>query len=213
MLTIHHLERSQSERIIWLCEELGLPYELRRYMRDPVTRFAPPELMAVNPLGTAPVLDDGDVRLAESGAIVAYILARQGGGRLAYGPDHPGFAAYLYWLHFANATLQTHMLRASSLRKVGTPPDDPGAIAYRERLERVVGLVESRLASVPFLAGPDLTAADIMTVFSLTTMRLFAPLDLAPYPAIRGYLARIGNRDAYRRAMAAGDPGFTPMLE
>lgn len=212
MLTIHHLGRSQSERILWLCEELDLPYRLIRYDRDPVTILSPPALKAVHPLGAAPVIEDGDVLLAESGAIVEYVLALYGQGRLAPAPGHPDFAPYLYWLHFANGTLQLNMSRLFTLKRAQLPADHPVLVAGAERLGRVLAHVEARLAASPYLAGPDLTAADIMMVFSLTTMRLFNPLDLGPYPAICAYLARIGEREAYRRAMAKGDPGFEPML-
>jgi glutathione S-transferase len=104
MLTVHHLGKSQSERIVWLCEELGIPYELRRYDRDPVTILAPAEYRALHPIGAAPVITDGDLVLAESAAITEYIIVKHGNGRLALGPSHPGFAAYLYWFHFANGT-------------------------------------------------------------------------------------------------------------
>src|SRR6202171_5795282 len=106
MLTIHHLGKSQSERIVWLCEELGIPYELKRYERLPVTMLAPPEYKALHPLGAAPVITDGDVVLAESSAIIEYIAAKQGNGRLALAAAHPDFAQFLYWFHFANGTLQ-----------------------------------------------------------------------------------------------------------
>ncbi len=106
MLTVHHLGKSQSERIVWLCEELGIPYDLKVYDRDAVTRLAPPEYKALHPLGAAPVMQDGDVLLAESGAIVEYIVAKHGKGRLTLAPDHPDFAQFLYWFHFANGTLQ-----------------------------------------------------------------------------------------------------------
>ena len=212
MLTIHHLGRSQSERIVWLCEELDLPYRLVRYDRDPVTILSPPELKAVHPLGAAPVIQDDDVTLAESGAVVAFILGRYGDGRLAHGPEHPRYADYLYWFHFANGTLQLNMSRVGAMRRAGLAPDAPGMASQDARLGRVVAHVESRLAANPYLAGPDFTASDIMSVFSLTTMRLFTALDLQPYPAIRAYLARIGARDGYRRAMAASEPGFAPML-
>jgi glutathione S-transferase len=96
MLTVHHLGKSQSERIVWLCEELGVPYALKRYERDPVTMLAPAEYRALHPIGAAPVVTDGDLVLAESGAIIEYIIAKQGGGRLALGPSHPDFATYLY---------------------------------------------------------------------------------------------------------------------
>jgi len=212
MLTIHHLGRSQSERITWLCEELGLPYELKRYDRDPVTILAPPELRALHPLGAAPVITEGDLVLAESGAIVEYIIAKHGGGRLALGPDHADFAQYLYWFHFANGNLQPSMGRCMILRRLRLPPDNPILLAMQGRLDRVLGLVEARLGEAEHLAGTEFTAADIMTVFSLTTMRSFLPLDLAPYPNILAYLQRIEARDAYRRAMQKGDPDMEPML-
>ncbi len=212
MLTIHHLETSQSERILWLCEELGLPYELHRYKRDPVTILAPPELKALHPSGRAPVIMDGDVVLAESGAIVQYILGRHGNGRLAPSPDDPAFAPYLYWFHFANGTLQPNMGRNMVLRRLGLAPDNPVLVTMREWLDRVLDQVEARLAGAEYFAGGTFTAADVMTVFSLTTMRIFLPLDLAPYPAVLAYLQRIGARVAYRAAMRKGDPDLVPLL-
>ena len=212
MLTIHHLETSQSERILWLCEELGLPCELHRYKRDPVTILAPPELKALHPQGTAPVIEDDGLVLAESGAIMQYILAKHGGGRLAPGPDDPAFGPYLYWFHFANGTLQPAMGRNMVLRRLDLPADNPVLTAMRGRLDRALEQVAARLAEADYLAGPALTAADIMMVFSLTTMRIFLPLDLAPYPAILAYLQRVGARVAYRAAMRKGDPDLVPLL-
>jgi len=212
MLTIHHLGRSQSERIVWLCEELELPYDLKRHERDPVTILSPPALKALHPLGAAPVIQDDGLLLAESAAIVEYIIVRHGGGRLRLGPDHPDFAAYLYWFHFANGNLQPVMGRSMMLGRVGLAPDHPLQMAVQGRLDRVLALVEARLGEADYLAGHDFTAADIMSVFSLTTMRLFHPVDLRPYPHILAYLQRIGARPAYRRAMAKADPDFTPML-
>lgn len=212
MLTIHHLEKSQSERIIWLCEELGLPYELKRYERDPVTILAPPAFKALHPAGTAPVITDGELVLGESGAIIEYIIARHGSGRLALGPDHPDFAQYLYWFHFANGNLQPIMGRNLTLRRLDLASDNPTLIATKGRLDLALRLVEARLGTAKYLAGSEFTAADIITVFSLTTMRHFLPIDIAPYPSIRDYLQRIGARDAYRRAMRAGDPELTPLL-
>jgi glutathione S-transferase len=213
MLTIHHLGKSQSERIVWLCEELGVPYTLKHHVRDAVTNLSPPELVALHPLGAAPVITEGDLVLAESAAIVDYIMARHGGGRLALAPSHPDFAQYLYWFHFANGNLQPNMGRNMILRRLDLPADNAVLVATRGRLARALGLVEARLAEVPFLAGAEFTAADIMTVFSLTTMRYFMPVDLAPYPHIRAYLRRIGEREAYRSAMRKGDPGMALLLE
>ena len=213
MLTVHHLRRSQSERIVWLCEELGLDYELKCYDRNKSDMLAPPEYKALHPMGIAPVINDGSLVLGESGAIVEYILARYGSGALTRGPADPEFAHYLYWLHFANGTLQPIMGRMMTLHRLGVPPEHPLAMALRARLALVLSQVEARCAQAPFLAGAELSAADIMSVFSLTTMRIFCPLDLGPYPQIRAYLQqRIGTRDGYRRAMQKGDPEMTPML-
>jgi glutathione S-transferase len=212
MLTVHHLRQSQSERIVWLCEELGLDYRLECHDRNASDRLAPPAYKALHPMGTAPVIFDGDLVLGESGAIVEYLLARYGPSTLTRAPGDPDFAPYLHWLHFANGTLQPNLGRNMMLRRLKVPDDNPVAVAMRTRLELVLAQVENRCAQAPFLAGADLSAADIMSVFCLTTMRLFYPLDLAPYPQIRAYLQRIGARDAYRRAMHKGDPGMAPML-
>ena len=212
MLTVHHLGRSQSERIVWLCEELGLPYELKVYDRDAVTRLAPPDYKALHPLGAAPVIEDGDVLLAESGAIVEYIIAKHGEGRLVLAPEHPDFAQFLYWFHFANGTLQPATGRNMILGGLDLAAENPMLRAMKGRLDLALGLVEARLGKTDYLAGAEFTTADIMAVFSLTTMRYFLPYDLAPYPAIRAYLQRIAARPAYRRAMQKGDPGMSLLL-
>lgn len=212
MLTIHHLGLSQSERIIWLCEELGVPYALNRYARDRVTILAPPELKALHPAGTAPVIEDDGLVLAESGAVVEYIIAKHGGGRLKLGPEQNEFANYLYWFHFANGNLQPAMGRNLTLRRLDLPAGNPVLVAMQGRLDLAFNLVEHRLGQAEYFAGSELTAADIMNVFSLTTMRHFIPVDLASRPNIRAYLGRIGGRGAYRRAMRAGDPELAPLL-
>jgi glutathione S-transferase len=212
MLIVHHLGVSQSERIVWLCEELELPYELKVYDRDPVTRLAPADYKALHPIETAPVITDGPVVLGETGAIVDYILARYGEGRLAVAPDAPNFADYLFWLHFANGSLVPSEMSAwlGSLFAGGQP--NALAEVVGSRATRAWRLVETRLGDVPYLAGEAFTAADIVSVFGLTTMRAFTGRTLDDYPNVRAYLARIGERPAYRRAMAKGDPALTPML-
>jgi glutathione S-transferase len=211
MLTVHHLGKSQSERIVWLCEELGIAYELKNYARAPV--LAPPEYKALHPLGSAPVITDGDLVLAESGAIVEYITAKHGGGRLTLGKDHPDFADYLYWFHFANGTLQAAMGRSMLLGRLKLTGDDPVLAMARGRLDNAFNLVEARLKEAEYFAGKEFTAADIMLGFSLTTMRYFQPYDYARLPNLRAYLKRIGARPAYQRAMAKGDPGMALLLE
>lgn len=212
MLTVHHLGKSQSERIVWLCEELEIAYELKRYARDPVTMLAPADYKALHQIGSAPVITDGDLVLAESGAVVEYIIATYGNGRLAPKPDHPDFAVYLYWLHFANGTLQPSMGRCMTLNRLKLADDNPVQVAMKARLDRAFDLVDARTREAEYLAGHEFTAADIMMGFSLTTMRYFLPYDLARCPNIAGYLARIGARPAYRRAMEKGDPGMALLL-
>lgn len=212
MLTIHHLGHSQSERIVWLCEELGIPYDLKLYTRDSVTRLSPPALRALHPLGAAPVLEHDDLMLAESGAIMEYIVAKFGNGRLALPPSHPDFAKYLYWFHFANSNLQPVMSRNMLVHRLDLADDNPVKVSTRERLDRALGTLETRLDDTTWLAGEAFTAADIMIVFTLTTMRLFYPLDLTPWKNILAYLQRVGARPAYQAAMKKGDPDLVPML-
>ena len=212
MLTVHHLGRSQSERIVWLCEELEIPYQLTCYQRDPVTMLAPPEYKALHPIGSAPVITDGDLVLAESGAVVEYILGKYGNDRLALTPSHRDFSHFLYWFHFANGTLQANMGRNMILNRLKLAEDNPVLTAIKARVDRAVDLVEARTREAEYLAGSEFTAADIMMGFSLTTMRYFLPYDLGRCPNILGYLARIGARPAYRRAMEKGDPGMALLL-
>jgi glutathione S-transferase len=211
MLTVHHLGKSQSERIVWLCEELGIPYELKHTARDAATMLAPPDYKALHPIGAAPVITDGDLVLAESGAIVEYIIVRHGNGRLALGADHPDFASYLYWFHFANGTLQAGLGRLMILNRLKLDPENPILLATRGRVDRAFDLIEARTREAEYLAG-EFTAADIMMGFSLTTMRYFQPYDLKRCPSVLAYLARIGARPAYRRAMEKGDPGMALLL-
>ncbi|MBN8228361.1 glutathione S-transferase family protein [Corallococcus macrosporus] len=212
MLTLHHLGRSQSERIVWLCEELGLDYELKRYPRRADNRLAPPEYKALHPMGTAPVLTDGGLVLGESGAICEYLLQTHGDGRLVVKRGEPGFADYLYWFHFANGTLQPLVLQVRYLERADPSEKNVLLQAARDRFNLAFSTLERRLGEAPYLAGEALTAADIMTVFTLTTMRLFKPYDLSPWPHILAYLQRIGARPAYRRAMQKADPDLTPVL-
>jgi len=205
MLVVHHLGISQSDRIVWLCEELAISYELKHYDRDPETRMAPAAYRALTPFGTAPVITDGDLVLGESAAIVEYIDATYGDGRLSIRPGAPGYADYLFWFHFANGSLMPSAMidMIASVAGGGDLLD-----ALRARLDRAYAQIEARLGQATWLAGDEFSAADILSVFPLTTMRLFAPRDLAPYPNIRAYLQRIGARPAFQRAMAKADPGF-----
>jgi len=206
MIIVHHLGISQSDRIVWLCEELGIPYELKLYERDPVTKLAPPAYRALTPFGTAPVITDGDLVLGESAAIVEYVIAKYGNGRFSVRPDQPNYPDYLFWFHFANGSLMPAGMVDMIAQLVGG--DNPLLGTLRERLDRAYAQIEARLGKVSFLAGVEFTAADIMTLFPLTTMRVFAPRDISHYPNIRAYLRRISERPAFQSAMAKADPGF-----
>jgi glutathione S-transferase len=212
MITVHHLGVSQSERVVWLCEELAIPYTLRRYDRDPTTRLAPADYKALHPMGIAPVITDGDLVLAESGAILEYVIARYGSGRLAVGPDRPNFADYLFWFHFANGTMMPSEMSDTISTMLGLKEGNPVMAMLKDRSERAFALVERRLGDVPYFAGNEFTAADIMMLFPLSTMRAFTQRDLSRLPHIRAYLKRIGERPAYQRATTKGDPGMSPML-
>jgi glutathione S-transferase len=212
MIIVHHLGVSQSERIVWLFEELEIPYELKRYERDPASGLAPAAYKSLHPMGMAPVITDGALVLAESGAIIEYVMARYGEGRLAVSPDQPNFADYLFWFHFANGTMMPSQMTGFIASLANAPEGNVVLEALKNRADLAFELVERRLGEVPFLAGGEFTAADIIMGFPLMTMRAFTPRDLSAFPNLRSYLKRIGERPGYQRAMAAGDPGMTPVL-
>ncbi|KAL4803391.1 glutathione S-transferase [Aspergillus unguis] len=207
-LTVHHLKVSQSERVLWLCEELGIPYELKTYSRTPL--LAPPELKAVHPQGSAPAIHDsnGDITLAESGACIEYIAHKYGNGKLFLKPDHPNYADFLYYFHFANGTLMPNVSRLMLGKLAKLEPDNPMVGYAKDRTGKTLKLVDDRLKDNTWLAGEEFTAADIMAVFPLATGRYFAQYSLADYPNIVKWLRRVGERDAYKRAMEKGDPGL-----
>ena len=206
MITIYHLGVSRSERIVWLMEELGLKYHLEKFDRRP-DMLAPDALRQIHPLGRAPIIRDGDTVLAESGAIVEYIIARHGEGRLAVAPSQPNFAAYLYWLHYAEGSLLLQLLREWSLERMLPDADAaPGMARVRETTRLHLSVIEARLAEAPYFAGQEFTAADVMMLFPFTTLQRFRTLDLSPYPNILAYIARMEARPAYQLAMALADP-------
>jgi len=211
MLTVHHLGISQSERIVWLCEELGIDYAFKRYDRRADNRLAPDEYKALHPMGIAPVITDGDVVLGESGAICEYICARYGDGRLSPGPDDPDFADHLFWFHWSNATFMTTLMMQLVLGGAG-PEQNPAAVFVNDRSRRGWAMIEARLGQAPFFGGRNLTTADIMMVYTVTTSRAFRGTSIDAYPNLKAYLARIAERPAYRRAMEKAEPGWTPML-
>ena len=211
MLTVHHLGISQSERVVWLCEELGLDYEFKRYDRRADNRMAPDELKALHPAGMAPVIEDDGLVLAESGAICEYIDRKYGNAKHCLGPDHPDFAAHLFWFHFANATFMTNGMMQLMLSMAQAQNDMPGQFVA-DRTMKAWTMVEERLGEAEFFGGSQLTLADILMVYALTTGRMMRQTPLGDRPNTRAYLQRIGEREAYRRAWAKCEPGLEPNL-
>ena len=211
MLTVHHLGISQSERIVWLCEELEIPYELIRHERDPTTKLAPATYKALHPFGTAPVITDGDLTLGESGAIMDYIISKYGDGRLRIPSDSPEYAEYLFWFHFANASFMASIMTSIVISMAGLEEGSPVAENLNKRKNKAFAMVEARLGEADYFSGATFSAADIIMLFPLTTMRAFMPMDLTPFPNIRAYLARIAARPAYQRAMKKAEPDMPPM--
>ncbi|KAJ7696688.1 glutathione S-transferase [Mycena rosella] len=209
-LTIHHLQVSQSERLPWLCEELDIPYTLVLHQRAPI--FSPQSIKDLNPLGQAPVIQDGSLTLAESGACAEYIIHIHGNGKLALPPSHKNYADYLYWFHFANGSLQPLMAMVMMLSRIENGGGDYAA-SVLERFKSRLAFVDARLAKNTWLAGDEFTAADIMTVFTFTTARVFYPFDLTEYLGILAYLERVVQREGYKKARAKADPELEMMTE
>ncbi|KAH8898082.1 glutathione S-transferase [Thozetella sp. PMI_491] len=211
-LIVHHLQVSQSERITWLCEELGIEYVLKIYQRAPI--LAPPEYKALHPMGAAPVIQDGDLTLAESGACIEYLSHMYGNTKLFVKPESPSYADFLYWWHWGNSSFQPVLTRAMMMRSAGVSTEgNVMATVSKDRLNKCLALLDTRLQDHEWLAGNEFTAADIMVVFSLTSFRYWYAYSLQEYGNILRYLARIGKREGYMRALKKIDPKMEPALE
>ena len=205
MITIYHLDTSRSERIVWLMEELSLEYKLELFQRN-ANGSAPDALREIHALGKAPVIRDGDAVLAESGAIVDYIVHRYAGDRLAVAPAAAAYARYIYWFHFAEGSLMSLLILALVIGRVPEANASPVRTRVQERMKQTLFFIDSELAQAAYFAGSAFTAADIMMTFPFTTMRHFLNYDLAPYANILAYLQRIESRPAYQKAMALAGP-------
>lgn len=213
-LIVHHLQTSQSERVVWLCEELGLNYTLKLHQRSPL--LSPPAIKQLNPLGAAPILEDDSTNppliLCESGAIVEYLIHKHASSdlqdQLYLPPTHPDYAPFLYWWHTSNGTIQPSISRNLALSLVKSAnPDDPAISAHRNRLMNMLKHVDDRLRSVPYLAGGEFTVADIMSVWCFSTVRVFYPFGLEGCDGIQGWLKRCTQREAYKRAVERAEEG------
>ncbi|OCK56695.1 glutathione S-transferase [Bradyrhizobium sp. LMTR 3] len=207
MLTVHHLNDSRSQRILWLLEELGTPYELKRYQRNAETRLAPPELKEVHPLGKSPVITDGDMTIAESGAVVDYIIRRYGQGKdkpaMMPAPGSADYEAYNEWLHYSEGSAMLPLmlnLYVGRLKEAGAPlhPRIEGELANH------LGYVDRALNGREFFVGASLTGADIQMSFVGELAKVFDKL--GPYRNLAAWLERMHARPAFQRSVAKGGP-------
>ena len=218
MIVVHHLNNSRSQRVLWLLEELGVEYEVKRYERDKATMLAPPELRQVHPLGKSPVISDGGLTLAESGAIVEYLADQYGAGRFAPAPGTAERLRYTYWMHFAEGTAMTPLLLKLVFDRIEKAPAPffvrPVArtIAGRAKssfvqpnIDRNLDFMEAELGKTEWFAGNTFTAADVQMSFPVEGAAARGGLD-AKRPRLMAFLQRIHSRPAYARALERGGP-------
>lgn len=218
MIIVHHLNNSRSQRVLWLLEELGLEYQIQHYQRDPKTMLAPPELRKIHPLGKSPVVSDGTTVVAESGAIVEYLVERYGEGKLAPPRDTPERLRYSYWLHYAEGSAMPPLLLKLIFDRIGSSPVPffvrpiLRGIVHKVRttfidpqLRTHLDFMESALRDTPWFAGAHFSAADIQLSFPLEAASARAGLD-SGRPKLLDFLKRIHARPAYQRALERGGP-------
>ncbi len=218
MITVHHLNNSRSQRVLWLLEELGLPYDIRHYQRDRKTMLAPPELRAVHPLGKSPVITDGGNTVAESGAIIEYLVGRHGQGRLKPADGTPEQLRWTYWLHFAEGSAMPPLLLKLVFNRIEKAPMPffakpiARSIAARAKqsfiepnIRAQLDYMEAELARSTWFAGEEFSAADIQMSFPVEAAAARGGLD-ASRPRLMAYLQRIHARPAYLKALERGGP-------
>jgi glutathione S-transferase len=216
MLIVHHLNNSRSQRVLWLLEELGVPYEIKRYERDPKTMLAPPELRAVHPLGKSPVITDEGQTLAESGAIIEYLVDKYGQGRFAPAAGTPERLRYTYWMHYAEGSAMPPLLLKLISLRIGSAPMPFFAkpIARKiastlqssfidPQLKLHLGYINKELSATGWFVGSDFTAADVQMSFPLEAATARGGME-GQIPAVVDFLKRIHARPAYQRALERG---------
>ncbi|MEO6363001.1 MAG: glutathione S-transferase [Caldimonas sp.] len=219
MITVHHLNNSRSQRVLWLLEELGVPYEIRKYQRDSKTMLAPPELLEVHPLGKSPVVTDDGVTVAETGAIVEYLLEKYGAGRLVPPAGGEERRRFRYWLHFAEGSAMPPLLMKLVFDRIGSGQGMPffvkpiaKAIATKVKgmmvepnLKRQLDFMEAELGKSEWFAGPEFSAADVQMSFPVEAAAQRAGLD-ASRPKLMAFLKKIHARPSYKKALERGGP-------
>lgn len=217
MITVHHLNNSRSQRVLWLLEELGLPYEVKHYQRDAKTSLAPPELRQVHPLGKSPVITDGALTVAESGAILEYLVDKHGQGRLKP-TDEQALLHYRYFMHFAEGSAMPPLVMKLVFNKVKRAPapffikpiaksiaDKVLKTFVQPNIDRQLKFLEGELAARPWFAGAEFSAADVQMSFPVEAAASRGA-DMSAYPKLRDFLQRIHERPAYQRGLERGGP-------
>jgi glutathione S-transferase len=201
MIVVHHLNDSRSQRILWLLEELGLPYEIKRYQRDAQTRLAPPELKKVHPLGKSPVITDGNRTIIESGAIIDYLIRRHGGGRLQPAPDSPAYDEYVQWMHYAEGSAMLPLMLNLYVTRLGEA-GAPLTPRIESEIANHLGYIDGALKGRQFIVGDTLTGADIQMSFVGEIAGAFGKR--AQYPNLDAWIKRLHERSAYKKALERG---------
>jgi glutathione S-transferase len=203
MIEVHHLNNSRSQRVLWLLEELGLPYEIVKYQRDAQTNLAPESLKKIHPLGKSPVIRDGEQVVFESGAILEYLVRKYGNGRLAPPESSPLAVRYLQWMHYAEGSAMLPVMLRLYLSRLGDAAA-PLRPRVESEIENHLGYLDAELAHADWFVGDDITAADIQLSFVIQAGRMLYGLE--KFPNLARFLNRIHARPAYRRALERGGP-------
>jgi len=218
MITLHHLNNSRSQRIIWLLEELGVDYEIKRYERDLKSSLAPASLKAIHPLGKSPVITDGDKTIAESGLIIEYLLKNYDNGCFLPASDSPTYWQYLYWLHYAEGSLMPLLVMTLIFNKIKTAPmpffirpvariiADKAIAGYSgPNLKNNMEYIENHLQQNNWFAGDNMTGADFQMIFPLEAA-MHRGIKADQYPAIKAFIDKVHEIPAYQQALKKGGP-------
>lgn len=218
MIIVHHLNNSRSQRVLWLLEELGIPYEVKRYERDKKTMLAPAALKKIHPLGKSPVITDGDITVAESGAIMEYLVGKYGKGRLIPATDTPERLRYTYWLHYAEGSAMMPLLLTLIFSEIPKAPmpffvrpivrqiaDKVKAQFVKPQLTLHFDYIESELGKTEWFAGPEFTAADVQMSFPVEAAMSRGGIQRT-HPKMAAWLRKVQARPAYQQALAKGGP-------
>jgi glutathione S-transferase len=216
MITVHHLNNSRSQRILWLLEELDIPYEIKKYQRDTKTFLAPEELKAIHPLGKSPIITDGESTIAESGAIVEYLINKYGSGKISHPKEGKEYEQLIYWMHFAEGSMMPPLVMKLIFNKIKTSPmpffikpiakkiADTVMNSYIDpNIKNNLEFIETHLSKNEWFSGPQMTGADILMIFPLEA-GMGRVKDNSDYPSILNFIKKVQSKKAYQAALSKG---------